>query len=467
MPKKIIPAIIIIQVLFFIVFIFYKSFGSIPGYELLDQIAVADRIFMGMDLYPSSNSQELWGVSVYFPGIAFLTSGLMQIIPSSSIVIVMCCLAFITTFLVIFIQKYIVYSIYKDYNSRNFWPVMLILTLTLSYHWLSYATAFKADGLAYLIGAICVLTNDRFKENTRLAFFLGIITGSALLFKQQYIAFIIGYLFYFIITRHKEDYNFTAGILLSLILTTWYIFTDQSMFFWTVTITSDDGFLSFDEWLKLQLRVGMIGLIALLGLYLLHHLKRLNLNTIKLSFLMLSSTKKPFFWIIIASFGSAFLSSWLNGGNSGNTGFAIFLLSPLFLIIFENTNSKILAAVSLILVILHAPSLAKLDEKIEQIYNFKNEAEHVLNNECSGLVIGSELYYAVRDNYLGCNYQNYWTHALRNNSKKEDEFRALILDKNNKIFVVENIPITKAVILTQQDIDLVFENNIGLIAVRK
>jgi len=108
MPRKIIPAIIIIQVLFFIVFIFYKSFGSIPGYELLDQIAVADRIFMGMDLYPSSNSQELWGVSVYFPGIAFLTSGLMQIIPSSNIVIVMCCLAFITTFLVIFIQKYIV-----------------------------------------------------------------------------------------------------------------------------------------------------------------------------------------------------------------------------------------------------------------------------------------------------------------------------------------------------------------------
>ena len=34
---------------------------------------------MGLDPYPSPNSDSLWGVSVYFPGVALLAAFLMKI----------------------------------------------------------------------------------------------------------------------------------------------------------------------------------------------------------------------------------------------------------------------------------------------------------------------------------------------------------------------------------------------------
>jgi len=467
MQKKILPVIIIFQVLAFIGLIFYKSIGSLPGYELLGQIALADRITMGLELYPSPNSHELWGTSVYFPGVAFLTAILLEIIPSSSIVNIMYFIAFLITFLVIFIQKYIVFSMYENYKPSNFWPVIIIIVLTVSYHWLSYSSVFKPDSIAYLIGATSLLAHEKNKKNLALGFFLGLVAGSALIFKQQYIAFVIGYLIYSLVTRNKEDATFSFGIFLSSLFIFLYVIKDKSMYFWTVGIFYDDSYYTIIEWFRSQLKLIIISLVALAGVFTLHYFGRLNLNTKQFFSLLPFSIKKPFFWIIIFCSISAFSSSWIKGGNSGNTGLSIFLLSPLFLIIFENSNRKILLAISVLVTAIHLSSIVRLQANIEQVSEFRNQAENVTDKQCSGLVVGTNVYYAIRDNYLGCDYQNYWTHSLRNNSYPEDELRNLVSDQDNKTFVVENFPKNKITLSEQSDINLVFENNVGLIAIRK
>ena len=55
------------------------SLSAIPKWDPLDQVSVADGIYMGLDPYPSPNSDSLWGVSVYFPGVALLAAFLMKI----------------------------------------------------------------------------------------------------------------------------------------------------------------------------------------------------------------------------------------------------------------------------------------------------------------------------------------------------------------------------------------------------
>lgn len=467
---KIISAIIFTQVSIFVAIISFQSLGSIPRWDLLDQISMADRIIMGLDMYPDFNGTDFWGVSVYFPGVALLAAFLMEMVPQSSIVLVMLFIASAVTFLTIAMQKAIVYSIHEDYDSRNFWPVMLIIALTVCHHWLMYAAEFKPDSLAYLIGATCVLAHQKIIKKPVIALALGVIAGGALIFKQQYIAFVFGYIFYFIVTKNEKDKLFAAGILTGALLVIVYTFTKQSMFFWTVSVLSDDGYLSIHEWLRAHFRFGVPALVALFGIFCLRYLHKLNFDATRFLTISRGFINKPFPWIISFSFILAVISSWKVGGNSGNTAFGLLLLSPLILIILEKTDRKILIAISALAILLHLPNLVNGQTRLDNINTFKNEAEAVLHKHCSGLVVGSNLYYAVRDIYSGCDYQNYWTHSVRNNTNNltlGHEVMSLILDESNTIFVVENFQKNNAIFSARDDFKVIFENEIGIIAVRQ
>ena len=457
------------QIVLLMTIFLHMSIGAMPRFTLLDQISIADKIFMGMPPYPSPNSEVLWGVSVYFPGIALLSVLLLNIVPSASIVIVLLCMASVVTFCFILLQKHIVYSFYKDYDTRNFWPVMIVTTLIICPSWLTYSVEFKADSLAYLIGATCVILNHKNKNNFIFALIMGIIAGSALIFKQQYVGFIAGYMTWVILTRDRKDIVFAIGMFVSSFSIAAYVFNSEDMMFWTVRVLADDGFMAIQAWLGGHSKFALVSFIALFGLFALNYTNNLNLGANQFMTIAHDAFKTPFTLIILFMFGFAFLSSWKIGGNIGNTAFGVFLFSPIFLVIFEKANRNIMVALSAVAITLHVPSIGVAQDRIEQAYIFKSQAEAVFDKNCSNLVIGSNLYYAIRDAQSGCDYQNYYTHSNKNNTNLTigAEVRSLILDDRNNIFILENFPKIVQLVSEQDNINIVFKNSIGFIAVRK
>ena len=469
MRGSIVSAAIVIQIFFLIAIIVFKSFGAIPRWDLLDQISIADRIVMNLPMYPDANGEWLWGVSVYFPGVALVAALLMEVLPQASIVFAMLIIAAAVTFCSIFIQKKIVYSMYGSYEPRNFWPSMIVISLTVCYQWLTYASELKPDTLAYLIGSVCVLANEKFRDKPSIAFILGVFTGGALIFKQQHIAFIIGYLSYCIFTRNGGCKPFLIGILIGSAAVIGYLFADESMFFWTIDVLADDGYLSIDDWLSAHSKFALVSFLSVLGLFSLHLSNKLRLDFPRFGVVARGAISTPFPWIIISSFCVAFASSWKLGGNSGNTAYGVFLMSPIILIILERAGHRVLITISALVLLLHLPSVTQHANRLRDIVDFKVQVDSVLKNRCSGVVVGSDLYYAVREACLGHQYQNYWTHALRKNSDVLEgaQLRNFVSDKRNKFFVAEDFPVNKEIFLDQDDLELVFENKIGLIAVRK
>jgi len=371
MDKKLINFIISIQILILILIFLIFSMSAIPRWDLLDQVSIADRIYMGIEPYPSPNASSLWGVSVYFPGVALLSTVIMQIIPTEFVVETLLALASLITIFIILLQRHIVYLFYEGYDASNFWPLMLIIVLTICYPWLRYALEFKPDSLAYLIGAACILTHVKYNTSLFCSFGLGVIVGCALILKQQHFAFVVGFLSYCLFYRTKKNIVFSLGIIMGTMLVISIVLTNENVAFWTVNVLADDGYLSITNWLRGHSKFALVLVFSFMFLFFLWKSGNLHFDRMKLLDPAKNLIGNPFTWIIFFMFLSAFLGSLKNGGNSGNTAFGVFLLSPLALILFENANRKILVAAATLILFLQFPSWPKFKDKLEQVYSFK------------------------------------------------------------------------------------------------
>ena len=102
------------------------AFGQIARWDLLDQIAMADRFYFLNIFYPNSIEAQPGGVSVYFPGVSFLAYLLGTLISSKYIVQAMLLLACVTTIGFLLLQQKIAKQIDNSYTGANFWPLAII-----------------------------------------------------------------------------------------------------------------------------------------------------------------------------------------------------------------------------------------------------------------------------------------------------------------------------------------------------
>lgn len=461
--------ITIAQISMLLCILLATSISAIPSWDHLNQIAIADRLYHDNEMYPSPHQTKLGSVSVYFPGVSLLAYCLLHIVPSEHIVIVMLCIASLITFAAITLQKSITLYLAENYNDQNFWPVMIVFTTFVCGHWLAYAAEFKPDTFAYLLGTACILLKNKIEKNLFIDFFLGLIAGSALILKQQYITFIIGYFLFFLYTQRSKDIFFLVGMACSSALVMMAILNEKNALFWTISVLSDDGFLQPYEWIRNHLSFGLTCLISLLFLFLLHFHGSLNFSFYEFRFNISKYLNNPFTWLILTSCAAAFLSSWKVGGNSGNSAYGLFLLSPLVLMIFQNANRKMLFAFSIFAIIYNFPTVTNVQNRISEISTFKSVAEKIVDDNCEKTVIGSNLYFAIRDKISQCEYQDYWIHSRKANTDifKGQEIKKFLSDPQYSLFIIEKFSINKQLISKNPDIELIFENGIGLIAVRK
>jgi hypothetical protein len=464
---RLVTIILYVQILIFFSILIVQSLYMIPRWDLLEQISVADRLSAGGEMFPAPDNSILGGITPYFPGVAVVAYVLMEIINHSYIVIVMLCIASATTFWFISMQKTVVLSFDRYYDARNFWPVMIIMAALICKDWFAYAVEFKPDTLAYLIGAISVGLSLKLNRSLLVTFLLGVLAGSALIFKQQYAAFILGYFTYVAVTRQVRDIIFLLGMCASVASVVFYIVHDPSLVFWTISTFSDDKFLAPYEWVKLHIRFGTYIGLSVLGFFVLSYFNQLHLQSEKLRSMAQNSWKNPFFWLIGSSLCAAFISSWKDGGNAGNTEFGFILLSPIFLLIFEKSSRKILLIISTIVLCAHLPKVVKLKDRLADTYKLKSVVEALPSNKCEGLVVGSNVYFAVRDKYRGCDYQNYWSHAAKEeNTDGADVIHKFMSEQVYSLFVVENFSAIEQMLSADDRTKIIFKNDIGVIAVR-
>jgi len=454
---------------FFFLVILMQSLQHIPRWDLLDQIAVADRFVSEIEAYPAIDSNYLGGVSVYFPGVALIGVLAQKLVPSDFLVVSLLVFATIVTFSFIFIQKIITSFIDKDYIGTNFWPMIIIISGLVARDWLYYSIEFKPDTIAFLLGFSVLIISRKVESHSYLYhFFLGLIFGSILIFKQQYIAFILGYAFFALVIRRAREILFLFGALTAssaVVFCLWYL---ETPWFWTVEILADDGFLGPLEWIDSHLGFGFVLCAGFLCFVLIrrgHIIDDIN----KVSGILKENIKKPWLYIILPASIAAFLGSFKVGGNSGNTALSIMLLSPLILILSQRLNYNLLLLASIVVMTLNIKSVANTPRHVQEIIQVRAYVEDAIIDGCGATVIGSNVYYAVRDKLSGCEYENYWTHSLLNNSNVSNgyEISSFIHDERIKYFVIENLPVNLKLLKGSADIELLFVNDIAIVAQRK
>jgi len=464
--------VIYVSVVILLLLIITLSLGRTARWDILDHIEMADRFEKFGTLYPSVNEEYLTGSSVYFPGLSFLTVFLKTFIPDSLIIQAMQLIACCFILIFYFIQKYISRSFYYNLNNTHFFYTTVIYFIFLNYEWLIYAVEFKADITAYCIGSLGIIISGVDKEKSRplISFILGIIlTGIAILFKQQYIFFLFGLLFFTILNKKKKLVYFSA---ISIFISFSIIFLlkfNSNTWYWTVKVLSDDGFLSLKEWLISQKELIITYIIGLIGFISLLLLKVFKLPTqrFKISSIKNIITSNIWFSIMIFVFLGSLISSLKTGANSGNTAFGFVILLPLSLYYFNNLKVKQLFVLFLIIIFTKVPILLYSNFKhYLTIQEFSNTVENIVNVKGVKILTGSDVYFATRKVRIGNEIANYWMYSLIDNSPVSSHLSKIIKSNDFNYIIIENWPENYHFIKNSGNYKILFKNDVGILAVR-
>ena len=456
-----------IQIATFILVLISLSLGQIARWDLLEQISMADRYNISNSFYPDKYDQHPSGVSVYFPGVALLASFISTIVPASLIVQTMLLLAGLLTVAFLLIQREITKDIDSSYTGNAFWPLAIVFSLFFAREWVIYAVEFKPDTIAYLVGSASILLSRRTYSRQIsyfLSIFFGLIAGLALVFKQQYVVFVLGYLLFSFFFKKREDFFFLFGCLATSTLVLYFMKSSGDAWFWTISVLSDDGFLNYKQWTKdhfvFFLKLGMLLCALIVGI---------RVNIIGSSYKVLStliSTYKssPWVTIIFVSFLAAFISSWKVGGNAGNTAFGLMLFFPLFLLLLSRVNASLLILAGWLVIGLNVPFAINSLKRYKLADELVQATMSISEKDCVKVLTGSDVYFATRSKFLHCNTTNYWTIALRDSTSSDIEFNRMVESREFKYIISENWPINNKILKDSKNYQILFENRIGILA---
>jgi len=455
----------ILYLLYIVVFITI-SLGQIARWDLLEQVAMADNYIANGDLYPDFRANEIHGVSVYFPGIAYLAI-LFQLI-GIKFYLVEFLLLFAVIIFIFFI--YLIIFLTKSIYPKRVYPKELIFLL-LAYltivcpKFVMYALEFKPDTIALLLGLTGVLwifEDAIFVYKKIIAIFL---IGIAVFFKQQYLFFILG-IFVSIFIIKKGSYKIFA--LISIIISSLFfiiIISNKNLVFWNFEILSDDGIVSFKFILTeiIPIAINIITFILLLIL----SIEKNHIVQINKSFFLDLIKNHP--WAIIFPFiiASCIISFLKVGGNRGNLELGLVFIFPLILIFINYLSKwKVILIAWFGILITFANNLSSPIRYIEA-KDLRNKIMIMESNNFKSVLTGSDVYYASRFlNRNGLVIENYWSQCMKNNISVEKQL-SISLQKKYDLIIVENWPENYTAIINSNNYNVIFQNSIGLIAKAK
>jgi len=448
------------------------SLGRTARWDILDHIEMADRFEKFGTLYPSINDEYLTGSSVYFPGLSFLTVFLKTFIPDSIIIKAMQLIACCFILIFYFIQKYISRSFYYNLNNTHFFYTTVIYFIFLNYEWLIYAVEFKADITAYCIGSLGIIISgvDKEKSKSLIPFILGIVlTGIAILFKQQYIFFLFGLLFFTILNRKKKLVYFSLISTLISLAIIFFLNSNSNTWYWTVKVLSDDGFLSLKEWLISQQQLIITYIICLIVFItlLLFKVYKPPVQRFKISSIKNVITTNIWFSLMIFVFFGSLISSLKTGANSCNTAFGLVILLPLALYYFYNLKLNQFFLLFLLILFTKVPILLYYNFKhYLKTQEFSNNVEKIINVKGVKILTGSDVYFAARKVRIGNEIANYWMYSLSDNSSVFSQLNKTIKSNDYNYIIVESWPENYQSIINSVNYKILFKNDVGILAVR-
>ena len=282
---------------------------------------------------------------------------------------------------------------------------------------------------------------------------------------------------YSLVGKNYKFQIFTAlSIIFSLLIL--YIFsTEENLFFWTVTILSDDGFVPIKYWVlnhaSLMIHTAQ-SIIVLFGLHLYGY--------VKIDFFASFFSRKhllmtPWPILIFMSAFAAFASSWKVGGNPGNTQLGLILLFPLIYFLIQKFDKRLL------ILIVWVTFLSLLKPMINSVEQFQDST--ALNQAASSLVsdsktkvlTGSDVYGAARMVKTLNPIHDLWTIerlTKTNLTNKLDPtpvidsniLSSLLADQDYDLVILENLPNYIKPLSSSSLYSIRFHNNLGIIAVR-
>jgi hypothetical protein len=459
----------LIQVPCFFLLLLFLAFGHVARWDVLDHVAMADRYSDGGRLYPDALAEHPGGVGVYFPGVSVVAYAIGKIIPSDFVVTALLSLAAAVTFLVIWMQREIAKSIDSTYQGECFWPIAILVSLFLLKPWLFYAIEFKPDSIAYLFGGSCVLQNLKYARSGRhqyvwsLAF--GLLAGLALFFKQQYIAFVFGCALFAVQSRSVSSIVFAMGSIASSALVLFLIKQNSDAWFWTVTVLSDDGFLSARDWAIDHRSLAIKTAMSIFAFWIACRLKIVEGVGDSIARIALSRRSRPWVFVVLFGFLSAFLSSWKNGGNAGNTAYGMMLMLPFVVLILRHLNPRLLILLAWLIIGMQIPYVRNSARDYAQAQDLGQQVQSLQKVKTSTVLTGSDVYFATRRRFLPDEITNYWSIALRNNDGVDKGLADALRDNDYDYLVLENNAAVKTVLKSNPGYRIVYENPLGFVAV--
>lgn len=453
----------------FIVVILIVSIGRVARWDLLEQIAMADNYVANGTLYSERGSDIIHGHTVYFPGVAYLAVALKTIGIDYYLVEVMHLLSVIVLLLFIHVvSRYASLMSKKLHPTPFFYPLFIAYFTTVLSSYAVYALEFKPDTLALLLGYVglsLIWTN----KNSLRKFFIGIFLISiALVFKQQYIAFLVGLFSVSLFVKNREfrfrvwlATIFSTAILLVLI-------SDENVRFWSIQVLSDDGILSLKE-IILEVIVTSKGLLLFVILFILmqNSKESISFRIPNLSFDYVKSIDlNPWYVITLFVFGASVLSSLKVGGNSGNIQLALAVIFPIAGLISKYfVKWKMILIAWFGVVFFMSQQIPFHLKHYREAFELKNQIENLKFDDSYKVLTGSDVYYASRHlSREGVVLENYWAKAMMENISLEISLISEIESKKYDYLVIENFYNNLDFLLKSKDYEILFVNSLGIVA---
>lgn len=453
--------------------LFIISLGQTARWDILDHVSMADSYNNSNSLYPNQKDIFLHGASVYFPGISIIAL-LLKNITFKYLIYCMQIFAITMILILYYIQKEILSELNVKLSNRKYFYLTTFFYFILNYEWLVYACELKPDTTAFILGSLGIIVSKiNTEENINiksLSFFIGIVfTGSAIIFKQQYIFFLAGLIIYALFFGNKK---FKIFSILSLFLSMVYLFifyTNKQILFWTVTVLSDDGILSYKQILVDHKLIFIYYSLFSIVLYIFYKTGFLKLNYLE-GLINLKKLYKSSPWPLILTTVAigAFLSALKVGGNAGNTAFGLVILMPIFFIFISGLNKNVAYLLLFFVIFLKIPVIFKNQiSKYKEVLELNDFVEKNIKEKNVTILTGSNVYFIPR-NIKNANYiTNYWMYGIRDNIDIDKEFKILATKYRFDYLIVENFETNNEYIKNSSRYNLLFENKTAIIAKRK
>ena len=442
------------------------SLGNIDRWILSEPIAMAENYLINNSFYPQLNQENISGVSVYPPGLAILSVFVLQVGLGNYIFELLLTLSTLMLILFLYIQKKLFEEIFDSKITVNELLIYIILITALLPRWYDYSLQFKPSIIGQILGFSILYSFLKLKTHKEITYslFLGILFSIPIIFKQQYISFIIGFLFYTLFKRNLKNIVFCLGSLMSL-ASLIFIPDYKSMKFWNYEILRDDGItpllLIFSEhYLVLVRAFFFIGFSILVGV---------NFkipNNFSTKFLFNKFIENPLFPVMFFSFFSVYLGLYKAGGNDGNIDGAILFLTPFIFSIFKRIPQKYLIFFAFVSVLSLLPKAYLSIEDYIDMVDFQNSIQSINIEKNIKLVTDSNAYFASRVITNKHQLDNFHAYSLTLPGQGSPNLRQYIESKLKNIdyyLFIEHSEVNR-LILADLGIEIIYENNSGIIA---